>query len=196
MAGHIADAGNIHWCTSGKLLEPIREVIGGQIALDPCSNDYSIVNAQIEYKLPDKNGLNESWESSSCLINPPFGRYYMNDELDVKSVKEFKELRDKGTYKRYSIYDWVFKCVQSYQLIRHLFLLIPAAIETRHFHDFIYSTATAILYPKGRIGYLDEKGEEIGSPPMASVLIYWGEDVEKFNDVFSRLGHVEILKGS
>ena len=40
------------WGTPEKYVKAVREFFGGKIDLDPCSNECSIVNAQVEYRLP------------------------------------------------------------------------------------------------------------------------------------------------
>ena len=63
-----------HWCTPPQYVAAIREFFDGTIALDPCSNCYSIVDAEVEYLLPDVDGLKASWDYPSVFINPPYGR--------------------------------------------------------------------------------------------------------------------------
>ena len=50
------------WGTPHKYVKAVKDVLGGYIYLDPCSNEYSIVNAKTEYKLPEHDGLRESWD--------------------------------------------------------------------------------------------------------------------------------------
>ena len=38
------------WCTPPKYVRAVREVLGGVIALDPCSNPHSVVRAEVEYQ--------------------------------------------------------------------------------------------------------------------------------------------------
>ena len=60
------------WSTPENYVKSIRAVLGGRIDLDPCSNEFSVVNAKTEYRLP-KNGLMESWDFSTIYVNPPYG---------------------------------------------------------------------------------------------------------------------------
>lgn len=63
-----------HWCTPPKYVDAVKEFFGGSIALDPCSNRHSIVNAQVEYSLPETDGLAASWDYPTVFVNPPYGR--------------------------------------------------------------------------------------------------------------------------
>jgi len=60
-----------NWCTPPKYVNAIREFFGGQIALDPCSNEHSIVGASIEYGLPHSDGLAKPWNAPTVFVNPP-----------------------------------------------------------------------------------------------------------------------------
>lgn len=45
-----------NWGTPKKYVDAVKEMFLGNICFDPCSNKYSIVNADVEI-LPPKNGL-------------------------------------------------------------------------------------------------------------------------------------------
>lgn len=51
----------------------MKDFYGGSINLDPCSNEYSVVNAETEYRLPEHDGLKESWNYPNIFVNPPYG---------------------------------------------------------------------------------------------------------------------------
>lgn len=55
-----------------EYVERIKQFLG-HINLDPCSNEYSVVKADVEYRLP-KDGLLESWDFPTIYVNPPYGR--------------------------------------------------------------------------------------------------------------------------
>ncbi len=72
-AGRTVNSQSVDWCTPKKYVDAVKKVFGGKIALDPCSNEWSIVNAKTEYKLPEHDGLKESWDFPTIYINPPYG---------------------------------------------------------------------------------------------------------------------------
>jgi hypothetical protein len=55
------------WGTPHKYVNAVKEVFGGQIQLDPCSNEFSVVKAQTEYLLPKHDGLKRIMELSNDL---------------------------------------------------------------------------------------------------------------------------------
>ena len=72
-AGRTVNSQSVNWCTPPKYVKAVRKVFGGRIALDPCSNEWSIVNAETEYRLPEHDGLRESWDFPTIYVNPPYG---------------------------------------------------------------------------------------------------------------------------
>ena len=89
-SGRTNNSKNKSWNTPPKYINLIKEFFN-EIELDPCSNDFSLVNATTEYKLPI-NGLKESWDYNTIFVNPPYGR-----DVENKS----------------SIYDWILKGIKS-----------------------------------------------------------------------------------
>ena len=121
-----AESVSQHWCTPPKYVDAIREFFGGEIALDPCSNEYSIVKANVEYRLPHSDGLMERWEASTIFVNPPYGKD-----------------RERGT----GIRDWLRKCseVRSHNHSEVL-ALIPVATNTRHWKDYVFGAADGVAF--------------------------------------------------
>lgn len=162
---------SVDWNTPPKYVKAINEFFGGHISLDPCSNKYSLVDADMKYCLPLLNGLKESWNFHHIFVNPPYGRDYKN---------------------KTSIYDWLEKCCKSNILYgSEVIALIPVATNTKHWKEFIFGKALAIcfLYDT-RLkfmlnGVLDTKGA-----PMACAMVYWGNDYDKFKLVFKSYGAV------
>ena len=61
------------WCTPPQIIASVREVFDGVIGLDPCSNSFSLVGAEKEYRLPENDGLRDPWDASTIYVNPPYG---------------------------------------------------------------------------------------------------------------------------
>ena len=72
-AGRTINSQSQSWGTPHKYVVAIKKFFGGNIALDPCSNQHSIVRAQTEFMLPDHDGLREEWNYSTIYVNPPYG---------------------------------------------------------------------------------------------------------------------------
>ena len=170
-----AESVSQHWCTPPKYVNAIREFFGGEIALDPCSNRYSVVNAKVEYRLPHSDGLLKNWDASTVFVNPPYGRD-----------------RTRGT----SIRDWLRKCHETRSKIgAEVLALIPVATNTRHWKEFVFGAAegVAFLYDT-RLRFL-ENGKDTGKgAPMSCAMVYWGSDYTRFENTFIRFGATVDLR--
>ncbi|GAB1415884.1 hypothetical protein MASR2M117_12900 [Paludibacter sp.] len=96
-AGRSVNSQSQSWGTPQKYVTAIKKFFGGSIALDPCSNEYSIVYAETEFMLPKQDGLKEDWNYPTIYINPPYG----SD-------------RERGT----SIKNWLAKCALTYNIYK------------------------------------------------------------------------------
>ena len=160
-----------NWCTPPKYVDAIRRFFSGSIALDPCSNRFSIVKAGVEYCLPETNGLAASWDYPTIYVNPPYG----SD-------------RERGT----TIRDWLRKCAEARS--KHgaeVLALVPVATNTRHWKQFVFGAATAVafLYDT-RLRFLVDGKDGGKGAPMSCAMIYWGPQYQRFEKVFLRFGAV------
>ncbi len=169
-----------NWGTPPKYVNAVREFFNGVIHLDPCSNCHSIVNALVEYSLPDNDGLREVWNFPTVYVNPPYG-------VD----------RERGT----SIKRWLSKCEEANRLYEsEVIALVPVATNTGHWKKYVYGKATAIcfLYDT-RLRFLVDGKDAGKGAPMSCALIYWGGRFGRFSEVFMKFGavvNIENLKGS
>lgn len=170
-AGRKINTQSQSWGTPEKYVNAVREVFGGRIHLDPCSNEYSIVNAEVEYRLPKSDGLKESWNYTTIYVNPPYGI----DKIRKTSIK-----------------NWLAKCAFAHQEYNsEILALIPIAPNTSHWKKYVFTKAKAIcfLYDT-RLRFL-ENGKDSGKgAPMACAMIYWGNNYSKFFNVFINYGAV------
>ena len=170
-AGREAVSKNKNWGTPRKYVDAVKKVFGGKIYLDPCSNKYSIVNAKIEYSLPKKDGLTESWNYKNIYVNPPYGV-------------------DKN--RKTSIRKWIEKCANANKEYgSEVIALIPVATNTGHWKKSIYGKAKSICFLfDTRLRFL-ENGEDKGKgAPMSCAMVYWGSNYKKFYDIFIKYGAV------
>ena len=158
--------------TPPKYVSLINEFFNNKIDLDPCSNLYSLINAQTRFVLPT-DGLKESWaRHSTVFINCPYGRD-----------------SGRGT----SIYNWVEKSWLTWtQMLNpkpeHLFL-IPVATNTKHFKNLIFQNFTGICFlGDTRLKFYNQGKEDVKGAPMACCFVYLGSDYNKFNKVFCNSG--------
>lgn len=164
-----------HWCTPPKYVEAIRQFFSGKIDLDPCSNRHSIVRAEVEYCLPDTDGLTVPWNFPAVFVNPPYG----SD-------------RERGT----TIRDWLRKCAEAHsEHCAEVLALVPVATNTRHWKLYVWGAATAVafLYDT-RLRFLVDGKDAGKGAPMACAMVYWGERYERFEEVFLRFGAVVDIR--
>lgn len=170
-AGRTVNSQSHSWGTPIKYVRVVKSFFNGIISLDPCSNDYSIVNAETVFKLPFNDGLKEEWNYPTIYVNPPYG-----------SDRERKT----------TIKNWLAKCALSNQKYKsEVLALIPVATNTSHWKQSVFGKAKAVcfLYDT-RLKFL-ENGLDIGKgAPMSCCIVYWGEDFPKFNDIFIDFGAV------
>ena len=174
-AGRTVNSQSQSWGTPKKYVDAVKRFFGGSIALDPCSNEFSIVNAETEYALPDKDGLKESWSFSTIYVNPPYGAD-----------------RERGT----TIKNWLAKCSYANEKYgSEVIALVPIAANTAHWKRFVFTKATAIcfLYDT-RLKFLENGNDTGKGAPMACSMIYWGNNYERFYDVFIEHGAVVDIR--
>ncbi|MEK7794522.1 MAG: DNA N-6-adenine-methyltransferase [Candidatus Hydrogenedentota bacterium] len=176
-AGRTVNAVSHHWGTPLEYVVAVRQVFGGRISLDPCSNKYSVVDAAIEYHLPKTDGLSASWDYPTIFVNPPYGAD-----------------RTRGT----TIYDWLRRCAESHQTHNsEVIALVPVATNTSHWKRFIWNNtaAVAFLYDT-RLKFLVNGRTGGKGAPMSCAMVYWGPEVAKFLEVFSKYGAAIDLRSA
>ena len=170
-AGRCVISKSQSWCTPAKYVNAVREMFGGTISLDPCSNNYSIVNAETEFRLPNTDGLAEEWDYPTIYVNPPYGSDHVS-----------------GT----TIRDWLKKCsVSNLKYGAEVLALVPVATNTTHWKRYVFTRASAICFlADTRLRFL-ECGQDTGKgAPMACSMIYWGKRFDAFKSVFVKYGAV------
>lgn len=118
--------------TPRYVLEPIRQLLGGSIGLDPCTEPDNPTQAHTFYHLP-MDGCILPWEEPTVFCNPPYG-----------------EARTR----------WVERCIAE-SAHRQVVLLIPSHTETRIFQRALVSCTTVLLVrSRLRFGVLRSSGQQ------------------------------------
>jgi len=113
----------------------------GSVDLDPCSDPSRHTPAARHLVgIEGDDGLAEPWRGR-VFCNPP--------------------------YSRGSLPIWAAKCVDSLPRCDWIVLLIPAAVGTKYWHDLIWTQASMVGFPRGR---LDFGGNDSPSFDSAAVL--------------------------
>ena len=169
-----ADVKSQHWNTPTKYVEAVKKVLGGRIELDPCSNEFSVVGAETEYRLP-QDGLGESWDFRTIYVNPPYG----SDQ-------------QRGT----RISHWLARCADAHDDHgSEVIARVPVAPNTKHWKRSVFGRATSVcfLYDT-RLRFLED-GQDTGKgAPMACAMIYWGRHPDDFFETFIEHGAVVDIR--
>jgi len=173
-AGRKINTLSTSWGTPIKYVKLIKEFFNGNIDFDPCSNEFSIVDAKVEICLPE-DGLKCDWNYKTIFVNPPYG---------------------KDKERKTSIKDWLYKCVEANE--KHnseVLVLIPVATNTSHWKKYVFPKATLICFLNDtRLRFL-ENGQDVGKgAPMACCIVYYGKYKNKFIEMFSNYGSIVETK--
>lgn len=163
------------WGTPKKYVDTVKRVFGGVIDLDPCSNKFSLVHAKTEYRLPQNNGLKESWNYKHIYVNPPYGAD-----------------RERGS----TIKQWIYRCAEAHKTYdSEVIALIPVAVNTSHWKNYIWGRATAVcfLYDT-RLKFLVNGKDKGKGARMACAMVYWGKNYERFFEVLIEFGAVVDIR--
>jgi hypothetical protein len=174
-AGRTINTSSQHWGTPEKYVKAVKRVFGGEIDLDPCSNEYSLVDARTQYSLPHQDGLKESWNFRTIFVNPPYG-------ID----------KERAT----SIKHWLYRCAAAHRNYdSEVIALVPVATNTGHWKKYIFgrSTAVCFLYDT-RLRFLVNGRDEGKGAPMSCAMVYWGPRFNRFFEVFTAHGAVIDLR--
>lgn len=158
-----------HWNTPPSVIEKVKIFGGGKIDLDPCSNGFSQVRAEVELTKEQK-GLTCNWENHATrggliFVNPPY---------DMKTLQQA-----------------VYSCSSYGGLGWHCILLVPCKTDQTWFQGPVLRRARAICFIKGRVKFLENGKPRKGGAPMACCLIWFGPETRGFNgflEAFSDLG--------
>jgi hypothetical protein len=146
--------------TNERILQPVRELFGGSIDLDPASHASAnkVVQAKKFFTRAD-DGLSRQW-AGKVWLNPPFSHW---DEWAPKTVAEWKSGRIEA-------------------------MCVLAACRTLTAKQFspVVTSASAICILYGRIPFWGQNATS--SPDDGHVIFYFGKDVEKFARGMTELG--------
>lgn len=162
------------WCTPPSIIESVKEVFGGRVDLDPCSNEFSMVGAEREYVLPETDGLSAPWDAETIYVNPPYGS-------DA----------ERGT----RIIHWFERMVEANWRGAEVIALVPVAPNTRHWKEYVFPHAAAICFlAQPRVRFYIRGVEDPKGAPMSCAVVYWGKDWKRFAKAFRRHGAVVPLR--
>ena len=157
------NSGNNEWYTPEDYIEAARAVMGS-IDFDPASSEIAnkIVKAA-EYYTAETNGLDKQWRGN-VWMNPP----YASDLIGL----------------------FIDKLLQELPNIEQAIILVNNATETEWFYKLI-SKAGAVCFPRSRVKFYMPDGKT-GAPLQGQAVLYYGNNRERFVDVFREKGWCAI----
>lgn len=155
------NSGENEWHTPPAYITAARKVLG-EIELDPASSVIAnrTVKAAKFYSKSD-DGLAKTWKGKTWL-NPPYA-----GELIQKFISKFVEHVSSGD-------------------IPEGIVLVNNSTETEWFDELV-SVASAVVFPRGRVRFLDPRGNP-GTPLQGQAVVYAGKNVKKFIAEFGEFG--------
>ena len=132
----------------------------GEINLDPCADDGRHIPAAKHYTFDD-NGLEKPW----C------GKVYMNPPYSHPGV-------------------WMKKLQLEFETgnVDEAIALVPAATDTNWLSPVLKTQP--VCFWKGRIKFLGQDYKPKSSARQSHVLVYWGNNWQKFREIFENYGVV------
>ncbi|OUL23993.1 hypothetical protein BV378_20405 [Nostoc sp. RF31YmG] len=134
----------------------------GEIDLDPCADDGRHIPAALHYTTT-LNGLLQKW----------LGRVFMNPPYSCPGV-------------------WINKLQSEVESgrVREAIALVPAATDTNWLSPVL--KVQPVCFWKGRIKFLDVNYQPKLPARQSHCLVYWGENWQKFKEVFEEYGVVQL----
>jgi phage N-6-adenine-methyltransferase len=156
------NTGESEWYTPAEFIIAAVAVMG-RIDLDPASSEIAnrIVGATLFHTVAD-SGLNKFW-AGKVWMNPPY-----SNELITLFVNKYAEHVRNGD-------------------ISEGIVLVNNATETKWFRGLV-DVAKAIVFPTGRIKYLNTQLVPANSPLQGQAILYSGDNPDKFIAEFSKFG--------
>lgn len=164
---HVSNnSGNNEWYTPERYIELARDVLG-EIDLDPASCEYANRTVRAaRYFSEENDGLCQEW-CGRVWMNPPYSA-----DLVGKFTRKFVEEYDAGH-------------------ISEGIVLVNNATETAWF-AYMMDAASAVVFSRGRIRYVSPERDSL-APLQGQAFIYFGNNTERFINVFSAVGWGAIV---
>lgn len=147
------------WYTPEQYIEAARKILE-QIDLDPATSEIAQQTVRAEkYFTVEEDGLSQEW-SGNIWLNPPYSRGLLDKFVGKLLVSTFKAA----------------------------IVLTDSSTETGWFSR-LAARAQVICFSNKRIKFLRPDGSEgNGSPTRGSAFFYFGNEADKFREVFQQFG--------
>ena len=153
------------WYTPSIYTNMVREVMG-EIDLDPFSSSKanSHVKAKRYFDLKS-NAFKKTWfkKPGRVFMNPPYGRKIINASVEI-FIENWKN-----------------------NTISEAIVLVNNATETKWF-QLLLKSSSIICLPEKRISFEAFDGKNVSGNTRGQVFLYFGQETNKFESVFKRIG--------
>ena len=152
------------WGTPAVYIEAAREVMG-QIGFDPASSTkHNLIVKSKGYCNAPMDGLAHFWHGNVWL-NPPYGKTGGKSNQGI----------------------WLNKLIAEYSegRVKQAIMLINSCTADKWFQP---AWDYPLLFTDHKIKFIDPNNDKRSSQTHGSVFVYFGENPDKFRDVFSRFG--------
>lgn len=154
-----AENNNNEWYTPLHVIHKVREVFGKTIDLDPCSTREANLRIKADkFFNKEINCLNTEWYGK-VFMNPPYSGNLLIHVLK-KAVQQYR----KGN-------------------IEEIIILTNSGTDTKWNQELKNGIQA---YTVGRIKFIYPDGTQAGTPSRGQVFTYYGDDTEKFIEVFTK----------
>lgn len=151
------------------ILTLVKQVLGGEIGLDPTSNHERRTGAIKHFTQAD-NCLNKDWTSSGVFMNPPFSDPF---PFLKKLCEEYENDRFESA----------------------IALLRAGCVSNKGTGALIKNYASALCHWRApRIRFTKSGVQSKNSPDFDCVLVYFGQNLALFYELFSPLGTITRLE--
>lgn len=190
VANLMQTSGNVEFYSPAIWTELAKSVMG-YIELDPASCEVAnqSVGAQRIFT-KDDDGLSREWIADTLWMNHPFG-------IAEKACKPgcTKKICQKRGYHRLHDYSgnagWINKLVSEYEAgnVKEAVSICFASTSERWFQPLMKYPQ---CFPFSRVNYLDPEGNVVNGVTKGSVITYFGNNVDKFAEVFGNYGNIKV----
>ena len=168
----LSSSKNPNWETPRRDFERINKVFNFQLDAAATKENTKCVN----FITPEMDAFKVDWNPSPWFLNPPWGKEY-----------------EKATGR--SMGDWVRRIKSQVECLRYGVLLCAARSDTKWWQGAA-SFANYILFPEGRIAYIDTNRTKASQPTFPSCyMIYFPELLINQGITLRRIGKlVKVIR--
>jgi phage N-6-adenine-methyltransferase len=169
---YLIESSTNEWYTPHHIVASVKAVFDGVIGLDPYSCDaaQAIVGAD-HYFTKEEDAFLSDWPVvTKVFANPPYERKVID-----RCITQLIEYQRR------------FTTVRDFEMI----VLVNAATEVGWFFTLL-TNCDAVCFTRGRLEYIRGANQGKAGNPRGQALFYFGNDPERFGEIFSQHGYIFV----